>query len=192
MVAVICIIGKTSTGKDTIAKYLESKYGVSPVVSYTTRPARAGETDGKEHFFVSEDTMKCIRDEEDVIAYTKFNDTEYCATLGSLGTDRVKSYIIDPVGYDYLVKNFGTKLNIISLYIKASNKVIIDRALKRGDSTEAVLKRLHNESKMFDDFEKSGVFDYLINSEGSRQDVTAQVDKVMHDSEKLYGRMFSK
>lgn len=43
MVTVICIIGKTSTGKDTIAKYLESKYGASPVVSYTTRPARAGE-----------------------------------------------------------------------------------------------------------------------------------------------------
>lgn len=183
MVTVICIIGKTSTGKDTIAKYLGSKYGVSPVVSYTTRPARAGEVNGREHFFIDEDTMKRIRATKDVIAYTKFNDTEYCATLSSLGTNGVKSYIIDPVGYDYLIKNFGAKLDIVSLYIKASDKTIIDRALKRGDDSGAVIKRLHNESKMFDDFEENGVYDYLIDAEGSRQDVIAQVDKIVKEEE---------
>ena len=37
---IIAIVGKTSSGKDTAAKYLHDKYGLDMVVSHTTRPMR--------------------------------------------------------------------------------------------------------------------------------------------------------
>ena len=47
MKTIICIVGKTGTGKDTIAKYLYNKYGIDAICSYTTREKRDYETDGK-------------------------------------------------------------------------------------------------------------------------------------------------
>jgi len=43
------LIGKTSSGKDTVARYIKDAYGINQVVSYTTRPKRPCETNGVEH-----------------------------------------------------------------------------------------------------------------------------------------------
>ena len=37
----ICIIGRTGSGKDTVAKWLQKEKKLKPVVSYTTRPIRS-------------------------------------------------------------------------------------------------------------------------------------------------------
>ena len=53
------LMGKSSSGKDTLyRKLMEQNRLLKGIVSYTTRPQRAGETDGKEYFFVTEDEMK--------------------------------------------------------------------------------------------------------------------------------------
>ena len=49
MKKLFCIIGETARGKDTLAKILENDYGLRQVVSYTTRPIRPGEKDGREN-----------------------------------------------------------------------------------------------------------------------------------------------
>lgn len=54
---IICLMGKSSSGKDTVYKKLLQK-GTIPVrtiVPYTTRPIRAGERDGVEYFFTDEE-----------------------------------------------------------------------------------------------------------------------------------------
>lgn len=54
---IICLMGKSSSGKDTVYKKLLQK-GTIPlrtIVPYTTRPVRAGETDGVEYFFTDEE-----------------------------------------------------------------------------------------------------------------------------------------
>ena len=50
------LMGKSSSGKDTIfKKILENKeLKLNTIILYTTRPIRAGETDGVEYFFVTE------------------------------------------------------------------------------------------------------------------------------------------
>ena len=54
------IMGKSSTGKDTIYKKLLSKYPeeLKQVVMYTTRPIREEEKDGVTYNFVTEDYYK--------------------------------------------------------------------------------------------------------------------------------------
>ena len=56
----IILCGKAASGKDHLRKILEGrgfKYGVS----YTTRPPRKGEIDGKDYFFLEESiSSKCF------------------------------------------------------------------------------------------------------------------------------------
>lgn len=52
----VYLMGKSSTGKDTIFKRLleDRALGLKTVVPYTTRPRRVGETDGVEYYFTDE------------------------------------------------------------------------------------------------------------------------------------------
>ena len=53
---IVYIMGKSSTGKDTVFKALlkESPFDFKTIVSYTTRPIREGEKNGQEYFFTDE------------------------------------------------------------------------------------------------------------------------------------------
>ena len=61
---IIAVIGKTSSGKDTVAKVLNEKYGIPSVVSMTTRPKREYETNGVEHVFISKEEMSNVLKEK--------------------------------------------------------------------------------------------------------------------------------
>lgn len=54
---IVYLMGKSSSGKDTIYKELLKSGDVRlhPIVPYTTRPIRAGEQDGVEYFFTDEE-----------------------------------------------------------------------------------------------------------------------------------------
>lgn len=51
MAKLFVIMGKSSTGKDTVYKELLKSGSLKPIVMYTTRPMREGETDGKNIFY---------------------------------------------------------------------------------------------------------------------------------------------
>ena len=53
---IVCLMGKSSSGKDTIYKKLleQDIVTLKAIVPYTTRPIRAGETDGVEYHFTDE------------------------------------------------------------------------------------------------------------------------------------------
>lgn len=54
---IVCLMGKSSSGKDTIYKKIieQGLFGLQPIVPYTTRPVREGEQDGVEYHFTDED-----------------------------------------------------------------------------------------------------------------------------------------
>ena len=62
---IYCIMGKSATGKDTIYKRLlaDEKLHLKKIVTYTTRPIRAGEKPGEEYFFIGEDEVKKLTEE---------------------------------------------------------------------------------------------------------------------------------
>lgn len=53
---IVCLMGRSSSGKDTIYKKLlaQDKIILRPIVPYTTRPIRAGEKEGVEYHFTDE------------------------------------------------------------------------------------------------------------------------------------------
>ena len=53
----IILCGKSGSGKDHMRKKLESR-GYIYGISYTTRPARACEINGKDYFFINKDSFE--------------------------------------------------------------------------------------------------------------------------------------
>ena len=72
---IYCIMGKSATGKDTIYKRLlaDEKLNLKKIVTYTTRPIRAGEKPGDEYFFIGEDDVKKLDEEGKIVELRAYN-----------------------------------------------------------------------------------------------------------------------
>jgi guanylate kinase len=175
------IVGKTSTGKDTVAKHLETKFGFQPVVSYTTRPKRVYEIDGKQHYFIDQNKMAEIVKQGHMLAYTKNEQTgiEYCATEDEMQKGDL-TYIINPEGIRWFQEN--TSLSNDSYKIIGLNldeKEITKRAKRRGDNPETIKIRLQSEREEFDDFfahAKENGIGIIIDTSHSYKEVFKEVD----------------
>lgn len=66
---IYCLLGKSSSGKDTLFKMLLEENGLAlkTIVPYTTRPIRVGEQEGVEYHFVTEETQKKLEAEGKII-----------------------------------------------------------------------------------------------------------------------------
>ena len=64
----IYIMGKSSSGKDTIYKILKEKLDVNTYVMYTTRPMREEEINGVTYNFISSEEMQDYIDGKKEIA----------------------------------------------------------------------------------------------------------------------------
>ena len=88
----ITIIGPSGAGKDTVANMLSAILGYEVLCSYTTRPMREGEVDGKEHHFVNE----CNVSKSEMLAYTRYGNYEYWTKKKQVAGAAI--YVIDEKG----------------------------------------------------------------------------------------------
>lgn len=86
MHTVFCIIGRTASGKSTIANAFADKLGLTILKSYTTRARRKNEVGDKcDHTFIKPEEVEQYRD--DMVAYTE--RAGYC----SFATLSVQFYV---------------------------------------------------------------------------------------------------
>ena len=68
------LMGKSSTGKDTIYKELRKRMPqLKNVTIYTTRPRREGEKEGEEYFFTDETELEKFKTEGRLIEERAYN-----------------------------------------------------------------------------------------------------------------------
>ena len=174
-------MGKTSSSKDTICRYIKDIYGIDMVVSITTRKKRDCEVDGREHWFKTDEEFDKL-DKSKMFAYTKFPKTNYryCAMIDDLKD--VNTYTLNPDGLKYLKENKDTLgIKYICIYCHLDEDTIKERARKRGDKEEDIIKRLDSERKEFDDFYVSKEYDYCIETGQSLDVIYKDVDKIMSE-----------
>lgn len=130
-----CIIGKSASGKTTIANMLEEKYMFNQVQSYTTRkPRYNGETG---HVFLTEDEFNNL---EDIVSYTLYNGNQYGTTAGLL--DQNDIFVVDVPGVESLLQKYKTNRPICIIYFDTTVATRIHRMIDRGDSDMAIISRL--------------------------------------------------
>lgn len=145
------IMGRTASGKDTIARNLEQNYGLRSVISYTDRPRRDGETD-ETHTFISKEEMAEIYD--DLIAKTTINGNTYGATCEQVRNADL--YVIDPKGAFEIAEAMpDTAFEI--LFINADDKLrrehFIQREQNNADAEATFEARNADEDMQFIEFE---------------------------------------
>ena len=148
----ICLLGRTCVGKDTILKQLISNFGYKPVVSYTTRPARPGEVDGVDYHFIDKSQFRRMKLQGFFAETTSYNvatgETWYYGTcLKDLNDDSV--IILNPEGLRTLKQN--KNLNIVYFLITANEETLRERLNKRGDNPEEAERRLKADREDFSD-----------------------------------------
>lgn len=154
-------IGRTASGKSSIAKAVCEKIGLSQVVSYTTRPMRKSEKNGSDHIFITD--TEVAQYENDIAAYTEINGYKYFTTYDVI--DNADIYVIDPVGVDNLKIKCGDRYEFIEIYIRTPQKIAEERARIRGDKLKDFKQRWVSENKQFTDYEKRQTFAYhLLNN----------------------------
>ncbi|MFR9147674.1 MAG: guanylate kinase [Mediterraneibacter sp.] len=143
MSKIFYVMGKSSSGKDTIYKRLmEKNPDFRTVVPYTTRPVRDGEKDGVEYFFADEAQLNEMQEAGKVIEVRSYNTrcgvwTYFTADDGQINLEEHDYLMIGTlVSYQALKEYFGAE-KIVPLYIQVEDGERLFRALER-EQREAV------------------------------------------------------
>lgn len=135
---IFCLMGKSSSGKDTIFKKIkeDKDLNLKAIVSYTTRPKRTNETEGVEYYFINKEELIEYREKGKVIEERKYdtvNGLWYYSTIddGQINLE-YNSYIVIVTleAYKDIKEYFGEK-NVIPIYIDLDDGVRLQRALNR-------------------------------------------------------------
>lgn len=133
----VCLMGKSSSGKDTIYKRLRTELpDLLPVVLYTTRPMREGEQDGVEYHFVSEEEYQSIhksgRIMEERSYQTVYGVWRYFTVWDEEKNLNESSYIMigTPEAFEKIVEYLGRE-QVVPVFIDLDDGVRLQRALDR-------------------------------------------------------------
>lgn len=129
-------VGKSASGKTTMANMLEERYGYKQVSSYTTRPPRYDGEVG--HIFVNQEEFNNLGE---LAAYTYYNGNHYGTTFKQL--EECDVYVIDVPGVENLLKKFeDSQRQICIIYFDTTVYTRIHRMNDRGDSDTSIVSRL--------------------------------------------------
>jgi len=160
---IIIITGFSGAGKDSIAREL-SKKGYEFVVSYTTRPKKDNEIEGKDYYFVNDSFMK----PESFIEIR-----EYKTVKGIWKYGIYKNYILDDKAYVCVMdiqgaktlKNiFGARVTIF--FVHVNHELRLTRVMYRDGgnfSMKEWCRRAEDDKKIKKNIDKD--CDYVISNE---------------------------
>lgn len=164
MNTIICILGRSGVGKDTLANVVCDELNLKKVVSRTTREPREREKDGVNYFFLRKEDYWSDVKEERICAHTKIGDNYYWTNEYDVLSSDI--YIIDPQGLETLkekMKSLGTR--IVTIYITAPTGENLKRGFLRSPSGyDKFLIKAGAEGKQFADYEAKADYDYIIHN----------------------------
>mgnify|MGYP001861054810 FL=1 len=184
------IMGKSSSGKDTIYKKLSERMPeLQRIVPYTTRPIRDGEQEGVEYHFVGEDRLREMQEAGRVIEVRAYNTkcgvwTYFTADDGQIDLEKKDYLVIGTLeSFQALKKYFGEE-KIVPIYIEVDDGVRLSRALEREQREkepryEEMCRRFLADSADFseENLRRAGIWKRFVNMELERclEDIGAYI-----------------
>lgn len=132
------ILGKSSSGKDTIFQKIKenNELGLKTVVGYTTRPMRENEVDGEEYFFVDRDRLEELKNDDKVIESRDYNTVHgiwsyFTVDDGQIDLNQDNYLYIGTLESYEQVRNFYGEDKVIPIYIEVEQGERLRRAVLR-------------------------------------------------------------
>lgn len=132
------ITGASGSGKTTVMRSVMD----NELISFTTRPIRKGEVNGKDYIFISKDEFSVLSENGGLMETTEYGGNNYGLTRKELESKISLSsafFICDTNGMRQMKDLYD---NCVSIFIYSEKEDIENRMRKRGDSEESIQKRL--------------------------------------------------
>lgn len=135
---IFCLMGKSSSGKDTLYQLLLEKKELNlfRVIPYTTRPRRHLEENGREYFFVDEKRQQEMEREGKIIELRAYDTIHgiwkyFTADDGQICLKKNNYLIIVTLeAYEKMLHFFG-KETMVPIYVEVEDGIRLQRALDR-------------------------------------------------------------
>ncbi|MCR5591005.1 MAG: guanylate kinase [Lachnospiraceae bacterium] len=132
------LMGKSCAGKDSLYNILKNdeELGLLPVIRYTTRPIRDGETDGETYHFVDEKGYSSYKDAgkiiEEQVYHTMHGDWRYfTADDGGIEIGSHNYLAIGVLDSFAGTRDYFGKDTVLPIYIQLDDGERLQRALAR-------------------------------------------------------------
>ena len=135
---IIYLMGKSSSGKDTIFKRLlaDDALGLMTIVPYTTRPIRSGEQNGVEYYFTDEEGFLKLKAEGKIIEERTYRTFHGLWRYFMLDDGQIQwngqDYIMIGTLEAYLkMKDYFGEDKVLPIMIELDDGIRLERALNR-------------------------------------------------------------
>lgn len=189
------LMGKSSTGKDSIYKELRKRMPqLKKVTIYTTRPQREGEKEGEEYFFVDETELEKFKKEGRLIEERAYNTV--CGIWRYFTVDdgqfdfeqEEQDYLMIGTleSYEKMKDYFGSE-KVVPLYIEVEDGERLSRALAREKAQKEpkyaeMCRRFLADSKDFEEEKlvRAGIMERYVNTD--LEDVVDRICKKISEN----------
>ena len=134
---IYCMMGKSSSGKDTLyQKVLERLPQIHRVVPYTTRPIREGEQDGVEYHFVDDKQLAELETDGKIVELRAYNTVHgiwkyFTVDDGQIDLEQGDYLLIGTLEtYEKIREYYGAE-HLVPIYIEVEDGERLARALER-------------------------------------------------------------
>lgn len=138
MGSIYCIMGKSSSGKDTIFKLLLAREDLqlNRIVSYTTRPIRSNEKPGEEYNYVSIEEKDKLLEDGKVIEIRKYDTVHgpwfyFTVDDGKIDLENNDYLVIGTVESFTKIRDYYGDDVVLPIYIEVDDGLRLSRALER-------------------------------------------------------------
>ncbi len=139
------ISGPSGSGKTTLCRKVENKMGIAHSVSYTTRPPRAAEVDGKDYHFISPEKFDEMVQKDAFLEWAHVHSNRYGTGLQEMevAIQAGKDLILDLDTQGALAVK-SKRWQAVLIFIDApDDQILATRLGQRGTEEEEVkLRRL--------------------------------------------------
>lgn len=177
----IVLMGKSCSGKTSVLQELV-EMGYQRTVTYTTRPKRPLEINGKDYIFLNDDYFESLL-RGDFFAETDSFKTadrvwKYGSSRASYENSDNRVIILTPQGIRH-IKDKYPNLNMTVVYLKTPEYIIWSRMKMRGDNMKEGLRRLIHDRNDFKNAKE--LADVVIMNDGSYSisDIAKKIRRVL-------------
>lgn len=172
MKSIIILLGKSASGKDTVANYLCDKYNYNKIITWTTRKPRNNEKNGIDYYFTNKNIFTDMILHKELIEYriynTLFNNIPETIYYGlhkennNIDLSKKNVLILDYKGCLNSLQYFGASQCKV-VYIDCPDDIREQRARKRGSFDKSEWdRRIKADNKDFNWNKIKGIVDKKI------------------------------
>lgn len=177
---IVVLAGKTMSGKTTICNILEKEYNIKRVISFTSRPIRKDEVDGKDYNFYNLNEAQFLILSGRSVASRSYQPHidfgpypwYYGFELSHILKEEKPFLITDFKGIIDLKKEFGDE-KVFSIYLDISEAEQLKRLKNRDENLQSEQKRrIESDKKDFEGIEN--VADHIIKISNKKPETLAK------------------